>query len=142
MNEYRRYTNKGLMVLVITKDARIVLQHRDDKEGVSHRNMISLFGGAHENEDMSFINTVKREIQEELSVTVLDKNIEEFMTIENKQQSKVRKIFIARNVEEKDIILCEGQGLVFLKEEKDIAHIPNLESKSRVVLEDYFRYYS
>ncbi len=137
---YKNYKNKGSGVIVVTNDNLVALQHRDDVEGVSYRNMIGLFGGGYEDVDSSFEMTALREIEEELSIKIKEKDLELLMVYDIPSISKVRKTYVIRGINKSNLFIKEGQGIIFVKDKKELKDL-NLIPETSFILEYYFTHF-
>lgn len=95
-------------LLVDTND-KLIAQQRDDKPGITNPGMVSLFGGT-SHEDESPIETLRRELQEELELEVNSNNLL-LQTIKHENGTNVAcSIYIVTGVDAEKLKLHEGAG--------------------------------
>ena len=95
-------------LLVDTND-KLITQQRDDRPGITNPGMVSLFGGtSHEGE--SPIETLRRELQEELELEVNSNNLL-LQTVKHENGTNVAcSIYIITGVDAEKLKLHEGAG--------------------------------
>jgi len=95
--------------LLVDTNGKLIAQQRDDKPGITNPGMVSLFGGtSHEGE--SPIETLRRELQEELELEVSSNNLL-LQTIKHKNGTNVAcSIYIITGVDAEKLKLHEGAG--------------------------------
>ena len=107
-------------LLVDTND-KLIAQQRDDKPGITNPGMVSLFGGtSHEGE--SPIETLRRELQEELELEVNSNNLL-LQTVKHENGTNVAcSIYIVTGVDAEKLKLHEGAGFATGTPEELLSH--------------------
>ncbi len=95
--------------LLVDTNGKLIAQQRDDKSGITNPGMVSLFGGtSHEGE--SPIETLRRELQEELELEVSSNNLL-LQTVKHENGTNVAcSIYIVTGVDAEKLKLHEGAG--------------------------------
>ena len=95
--------------LLVDTNGKLITQQRDDKPGITNPGMVSLFGGtSHEGE--SPIETLRRELQEELELEVSSNNLL-LQTVKHENGTNVAcSIYIITGVDAEKLKLHEGAG--------------------------------
>ena len=95
--------------LLVDTNGKLIAQQRDDKPGITNPGMVSLFGGtSHEGE--SPIETLRRELQEELELEVNSNNLL-LQTVKHENGTNVAcSIYIVTGVDAEKLKLHEGAG--------------------------------
>ncbi len=95
--------------LLVDTNGKLIAQQRDDKSGITNPGMVSLFGGtSHEGE--SPIETLRRELQEELELEVSSNNLL-LQTVKHENGINVAcSIYIVTGVDAEKLELHEGAG--------------------------------
>ncbi len=95
--------------LLVDTNGKLIAQQRDDKPGITNPGMVSLFGGtSHEGE--SPIETLRRELQEELELEVNSNNLL-LQTVKHENGTNVAcSIYIITGVDAEKLKLHEGTG--------------------------------
>ena len=95
--------------LLVDTNGKLIAQQRDDKSGTTNPGMVSLFGGtSHEGE--SPIETLRRELQEELELEVSSNNLL-LQTVKHENGTNVAcSIYIVTGVDAEKLELHEGAG--------------------------------
>ena len=95
--------------LLVDTNGKLIVQQRDDKPGITNPGMVSLFGGtSHEGE--SPIETLRRELQEELELEVNSSNLL-LQTVKHENGTNVAcSIYIVTGVDAEKLKLHEGAG--------------------------------
>ena len=95
--------------LLVDTNGKLITQQRDDKPGITNPGMVSLFGGtSHEGE--SPIETLRRELQEELELEVSSNNLL-LQTVKHENGTNVAcSIYIITGVDAEELKLHEGAG--------------------------------
>ena len=95
--------------LLVDTNGKLIAQQRDDKPGITNPGMVSLFGGtSHEGE--SPVETLRRELQEELELEVSSNNLL-LQTIKHENGTNVAcSIYIVTGVDAEKLKLYEGAG--------------------------------
>jgi 8-oxo-dGTP pyrophosphatase MutT (NUDIX family) len=127
-------------VILITNENKILLQRRNNKPGIDNPGKVALFGGGI-NPDEEPISAAVREIQEELCLE-LEKNSLEFFqeyhkTVAMHGRDVINYIFIAKNINLKDVTLLEGDGVILISSRDDLENY-DLTITARDVLTEYF----
>ena len=95
--------------LLVDTNGKLIAQQRDDKPEITNPGMVSLFGGtSHEGE--SPIETLRRELQEELELEVSSNNLL-LQTVKHENGTNVAcSIYIVTGVDAEKLELHEGAG--------------------------------
>ena len=95
--------------LLVDTNGKLITQQRDDKPEITNPGMVSLFGGtSHEGE--SPIETLRRELQEELELEVSSNNLL-LQTVKHENGTNVAcSIYIITGVDAEKLKLHEGAG--------------------------------
>lgn len=95
--------------LLVDTNGKLIVQQRDDKPGITNPGMVSLFGGtSHEGE--SPIETLRRELQEELELEINSNNLL-LQTVKHENGTNVAcSIYIVTGVDAEKLKLHEGAG--------------------------------
>ena len=95
--------------LLVDTNGKLIAQQRDDKPGITNPGIVSLFGGtSHEGE--SPIETLRRELQEELELEVSSNNLL-LQTVKHENGTNVAcSIYIVTGVDAEKLELHEGAG--------------------------------
>ena len=95
--------------VLVDTSGKLIAQQRDDKPGITNPGMVSLFGGtSHEGE--SPIETLRRELQEELELEVNSNNLL-LQTVKHENGTNVAcSIYIVTGVDAEKLKLHEGAG--------------------------------
>ena len=95
--------------LLVDTNGKLIAQQREDKPGITNPGMVSLFGGtSHEGE--SPIETLRRELQEELELEVNSSNLL-LQTVKCENGANVAcSIYIVTGVDAEKLKLHEGAG--------------------------------
>jgi len=104
----------GCSCILVNKDGKILMQLRDEKEGILYPGYWNLFGG-HLDEDEEPKACIVREIKEELEMDINPK----FLTMASYIKKDDDCVFVENiDIEEKNLIVNEGQmGKFFTYEE-------------------------
>ena len=95
--------------LLVDTNGKLIAQQRDDKPGITNPSMVSLFGGT-SHEDESPIETLHRELQEELELEVSSNNLL-LQTVKHENGTNVAcSIYIVTGVDAEKLELHEGAG--------------------------------
>ena len=107
--------------LLVDTNGKLIAQQRDDKPGVTNPGMVSLFGGtSHEGE--SPIETLRRELEEELELEVNSNNLL-LQTIKHENGTNVAcSIYIVTGVDAEKLELHEGAGFAVGTPEDLLSH--------------------
>jgi 8-oxo-dGTP pyrophosphatase MutT (NUDIX family) len=103
---------------LISMGPQYLLQHREDRQGVSYPNCWGLFGGAREDGE-SAVDALRREMLEELNLEV--GGYEPLLTCTYElwfEGRRTRKAFFSVELSEAEaskIVLGEGQGMAWLR---------------------------
>ena len=95
--------------LLVDTNGKLIAQQRDDKPGITNPGMVSLFGGtSHEGE--SPIETLRRELQEELELEINSNNLL-LQAVKHENGTNVAcSIYIVTGVDAEKLKLHEGAG--------------------------------
>ena len=107
--------------LLVDTNGKIIAQQRDDKPGITNPGMVSLFGGtSHEGE--SPIETLRRELQEELELEISSNNLL-LQTIKHENGTNVAcSIYVVTGVDAEKLKLHEGAGFAVGTPEDLLTH--------------------
>ena len=107
--------------LLVDTNGKLIAQQRDDKPGITNPGTVSLFGGtSHEGE--SPIETLRRELQEELELEVNSNNLL-LRTIKHENGTNVAcSIYIITGVDAEKLKLHEGAGFATGTPEELLSH--------------------
>lgn len=107
--------------LLVDTNGKLIAQQRDDKPGITNPGMVSLFGGtSHEGE--SPIETLRRELQEELELEVNSNNLL-LQTVKHENGTNVAcSIYIVTGVDAEKLKLHEGAGFATGTPEELLSH--------------------
>lgn len=122
-------------IILRNKEGEILLQHRDDKEGLAGRNMWALFGGMIEGGENPE-DALVREIREELCFDVSGKV--RFIEKISIGSSFVYVYEYLGTVELDELRLLEGQGMKFfsreeIRKENVVSSVKNLIALGKVL---------
>ena len=113
-------TLDGIGCILMTRDGNILLQRRS-KETNRYPDKLTPFGGGLENNETA-IEAVIRELKEELELTV---SLKDLVWIGDKEShfnpGKLLRLFVVRNVDEKNLVLHEGQRIEKLSPKEALA---------------------
>ena len=107
--------------LLVDTNGKLIVQQRDDKPGITNPGMVSLFGGtSHEGE--SPIETLRRELREELELEVNSNNLL-LQTVKHENGTNVAcSIYIVTGVDAEKLKLHEGAGFATGTPEELLSH--------------------
>jgi len=107
--------------LLVDINGKLIAQQRDDKPGITNPGMVSLFGGtSHEGE--SPIETLRRELQEELELEVSSNNLL-LQTVKHENGTNVAcSIYLIEGVDVDTLNLHEGTGFAVGTPEELLGH--------------------
>lgn len=107
--------------LLVDTNGKLIVQQRDDKPGITNPGMVSLFGGtSHDGE--SPIETLRRELQEELELEVNSNNLL-LQTVKHENEANVAcSIYIVTGVDAEKLKLHEGAGFATGTPEELLSH--------------------
>lgn len=124
-------------VILVTKDGGVLLQRRDDVDGVVDRGMLSIFAGANLEGETS-IQAALRELEEETDLRLVPEAIYFFDRFQFKQN--LSDIFIARNIKVDDITILEGTGVELISSRSDFLSHKDIAPISRLALDTFFNF--
>ena len=107
--------------LLVDTNGKLIAQQRDDKPGITNPGMVSLFGGtSHESE--SPIETLRRELREELELEVNSNNLL-LQTVKHENGTNVAcSIYVVTGVDAEKLKLHEGAGFAVGTPEELLSH--------------------
>ncbi len=107
--------------LLVDTNGKLIVQQRDDKPGITNPGMVSFFGGtSHDGE--SPIETLRRELQEELELEVNSNNLL-LQTVKHENETNVAcSIYIVTGVDAEKLKLHEGAGFATGTPEELLSH--------------------
>jgi mutator protein MutT len=132
----------AVAAIVMTNEGQVLLQLRDDKNGIFFPNHWGFFGGAIEKNETPDC-ALMRELEEELCVEFTNAQVEKMFTIElgfSQNSDLIKRIFYAvkiANEQIKKIQLCEGKEARFFSQEESLS-IPNFVPYDRFGLWAFF----
>ena len=95
--------------LLVDTNGKLIAQQRDDKPGITNPDMVSLFGGTSHEGELP-IETLRRELQEELELEVSSNNLL-LQTVKHENGTNVAcSIYIVTGVDAEKLELHEGAG--------------------------------
>ena len=95
--------------LLVDTNGKLIAQQRDDKPGITNPGMVSLFGGTSHEGELP-IETLRRELQEELELEVSSNNLL-LQTVKHENGTNVAcSIYIVTGVDAEKLELHEGAG--------------------------------
>ena len=95
--------------LLVDTNGKLIAQQRDDKPGITNPGMVSLFGGTSHEGELP-IETLRRELQEELELEVSSNNLS-LQTVKHENGTNVAcSIYIVTGVDAEKLELHEGAG--------------------------------
>lgn len=122
--------------ILISTDNEFILQQRDDKPGIARPGMITNFGGSLEGDERP-IDAIIREIEEELSMTLNEKDFSLLTSLVIKSslssEEHLTHLFVAHNIKKSDLFLREGKAIVYVKFDESLDSL-NLSPGTREVL--------
>ncbi|HEX8974266.1 MAG TPA: NUDIX domain-containing protein [Patescibacteria group bacterium] len=101
--------------LLITKEGKILLQHKDDNAKILNPGRIAMFGGAvegSENEMQALERELNEELELELSGHEFYKLNDYLKTIELDGVEHNIHVFVVKNVAKNFLVLHEGQAII------------------------------
>ena len=128
-------------IILVRKDGALILQHRDDKPGITNPGFVSTFGG-HIEEGEDPLDAAFREIHEETNL-VLDSTTFEFFGKYHKTKEVHGEdwdvyYYVVRNVDDTNLEVYEGQGFKIVKNHEDLSK-EKMTLLAAEVLGDYFK---
>jgi 8-oxo-dGTP diphosphatase len=109
---------------VLVRDGRFLLQHREDRPGISYPGEWSLFGGAREGSETAE-QALRRELREELALDAPNCTLIMSCWYDLSFERRVtRKVFFGvklENVHVDRLVLNEGQGMAWFDFEQILA---------------------
>lgn len=126
--------------ILISTDNEFILQLRDNKIGIASPGKVANFGGNIEPGEMP-IDTIVREIEEELSVKLTKEDFYSLGYIIKKDEltggENRANLFLAKNINKKDLVLNEGQAIVYIGIDEQLSDSMNLSTGTMQVLSDF-----
>ncbi len=103
-------SRRAAMVILVARDGRLLLHHRDDKPGVLHPGCWAGFGGAVEPGE-SVEAAAQREVLEETGLAIATPTF--LCELEDKEGrgDRVSLFFVRGSFDPADVMLSEGQGV-------------------------------
>lgn len=128
--------------ILISTENEFILQLRDDKPGIASPGKVANFGGNIEPGEIP-IDTIVREIEEELSIKLNKSDFESLGYIIKKDEStggeNTAHLFLAKNINKKDLVLNEGQAIIYLNINEPLDESLNLSIGTIQVLNNFKR---
>ena len=107
------------MVLLVARDGRLLLHHRDDKPGIPHPGCWAGFGGAVEPGE-SVEAAARREVLEETGLAIATPTFLCDVEDNEGRGDWVSLYFVQGSFDPADVVLSEGQGVgLFRREDLD-----------------------
>jgi 8-oxo-dGTP pyrophosphatase MutT (NUDIX family) len=107
----------SVAALIFRPDGRYLLQHRENRSGISYPNWWSLFGGARDPDERAE-DAMRRELREELELTVRECVPFLGCTFERWFEGRLtRRIFFSVEISDREtqhLVLHEGRGMAWL----------------------------
>ena len=106
---FDEYERSYVGALLVDTNGKLIAQQRDDKPGITNPGMVSLFGGTSHEGELP-IETLRRELQEELELEVSSNNLL-LQTVKHENGTNVAcSIYIVTGVDAEKLELHEGAG--------------------------------
>ena len=128
--------------IIINKYDQVLLQLRDDREGIFFPNHWGFFGGACEDGE-DFSESLIRELEEELTIIFEHNQIEEYIRVDlgfDVVKPSIKRVFYLVSITDyqiEQLQLKEGKKCQFFSREKSL-QIPNFTPYDRYALWVYF----
>jgi 8-oxo-dGTP diphosphatase len=130
----------GASILIISSNASLLMQHRDNNPLINNPGKITLFGGSLEAGEAP-IQAAVRELYEETGLVARPDELEPFGVYQKTQEvhgeDAMVHVFVLRDVDELRVRVYEGQGLYTVHPGDDLS-IVNFSFVARQVVGDYF----
>ncbi len=140
MNIEDRFPEDYVGVLLLTTERALVVQHRDNKDGIMWPDSLGVFGGNIEKQE-TLGEATQRELKEELGIEIDQNKLVPFktyyQTLEKHGQTVTCHIFILTNINPEGLTVYEGQGYKILTKETDISSI-KASPVMKEIMTDYF----
>jgi 8-oxo-dGTP diphosphatase len=128
-------------IILARHDGAVIMQHRDNKPGITNPGLITAFGGNIEVGETP-LEAATREINEETNIAVTPDRLQTFgtyhKTIAEHGENRIVYFFIIFGVDDQNLKVYEGQGFVIVR---DIEELHNMHTSpiAKQAIEDYFR---
>ena len=126
-------------IILLSTENKFILQQRDDIPTIAQPGKITHFGGAVE-EGESPIEAAARELNEELSITVNQKEITLLSSEEvfsSHFNENIREhLFVVKNIEKDVLILNEGEAIVYVKYDHTLDDL-NFSERTKKIIRKY-----
>lgn len=126
--------------ILISTENEFILQLRDDKPGIASPGKVANFGGNIEEGEMP-VDTMVREIYEELNIKLTKEDFHSLGYIIKKDEltggENQANLFLAKNINKKDLVLNEGQAIVYIGIDEQLNDSMNLSLGTKQVLEKF-----
>lgn len=123
--------------ILISTENEFILQLRDDKPGIASPGKVANFGGNIE-EGEEPVDTMVREIYEELNIKLSRNDLIPLGCIIKQDKLTGGKnkahLFLVKSINKKDLILNEGQAIVYINTNKTLDESMNLSQGTIEVL--------
>lgn len=128
-------------IILARSDGAVIMQHRDDKAGITNPGLISAFGGTIELGETP-LEAATREINEETNLAVTPDRLQTFgtyrKTIAEHGQDRIVYFFIIHDVDDQNLEVFEGQGFVIIRNTEELQRA-NTSRIAAQAVGDYFR---
>lgn len=128
-------------IILVRSDGAIIMQHRDDKPHITNPGLVTAFGGNIEPGETP-LQAAVREINEETNLTLAPEQLQPFgtyhKTIKEHGEDRIVYFFIARNIDDQNLVVYEGQGFVVVRTVQELRRAKT-SPIAHQALEDYFR---
>ncbi len=137
-------TNIGTHALLITNYNEIILQQRSFQPYIANPGTIGIFGGTIKKNE-GLVDGLKRELLEELALTIKDSNMSKLGVYEKTKTldgiDHTSHVFLVKNVNFNELILKEGLDFV-VGTVKELLKNKKLTRITRLALKDYSKFCS
>ncbi|MDQ5928642.1 MAG: hypothetical protein QG594_416 [Bacteroidota bacterium] len=126
--------------ILISTENEFILQLRDDKPGIASPGKVANFGGNIEPGETP-VDTMVREVYEELNIKLNKEDFQSLGYIIKKDEStggeNMAHLFLAKNINKSDLVLNEGQAIVYINIDEPLNETMNLSVGTKLVLDDF-----
>ena len=127
-------------IILVRKDGALIMQHRDDKPGITNPGAIAAFGGTVEPGETP-LQAAVREISEETNLQVRPEDLDFFgtypKTVARHGEDGQVHYFILRDVDDTNFQVYEGQGFYVIHNRQELL-AAKTSPLAREVLEEYY----
>ena len=132
---------ESVQSILISTEGEFILQKRDNKPGIGVPGKVVNFGGSSEFGETP-LQAIAREIREELCIKLLEDDFKLVGSFVMKSsldgEDRLRYVFVARNIKKADLILKEGEAIVFAKTKDDLEKFP-LSEGTKIALDLFYK---